>query len=169
MTRHLPPMLSISQCVSHKSYHSVICSLTFFSSSIESPNEDGPFWKSLVRRQPNRDKKNCWRNSKHDFITMRLNKYSICIHCSSSNAGRSCKTAQKLQIYSQKDLALVNHLAISVVFLMCLDLVIPTKHNLQYLCNQLTTLHDHGLRSLISSWPQQIRLQRARPWLNGGL
>jgi hypothetical protein len=40
---YLIPMLSISQCVSHKLYHSVIYSLTFVSSSIESSNEDEPF------------------------------------------------------------------------------------------------------------------------------
>ena len=169
MTRHLTPMLSISQCVSHKLYHSVICSLTFVSPSIESSNEDESFWKSLVRRQPNGDTKICWRNSKHDFIITRLNQYSIYIYHSSSSAGRSCKTAQKLQIYSQKDLALANHLAVSAVFLMCLDLMTPTQHNPRYPHNPLTTLHVCGLRSFVSTWTQWIRFQRARPWSNGGL
>ena len=169
MPRRLIPILSISQCVGHKLYHSVIYSLTFVSSSIESSNEDDPFWKSLVWQWPNRYMRNCWRNSRHNFIITRLNEYSVYIHCSSSCIGRSCEMAWTLQIYSPKSLAVANCLTVSAVFLMCLDLMTPTCQNPQYLCNLLATLQIHSLRSLISTWTQQNKFQSARPWLNGGL
>jgi len=154
MTRHLIPTLSISQCVSRKLYHSAIYSLTSVSSSIESSNKDEPFWKSLVWQWPNGDTENCWRNSRRNFIITRLNEYSVYICCSSSSIGRSCKMAWKLQIYSPKDLALANRLAVSAVFLTCLDLMTPTCWNPQYLCNLLTTLQIHGLIGFRMGIPQ---------------